>query len=153
TLNSAPNKSYRVAVYANTTCDTSGDGEGQTRLGDRVVKTDASGQATFVLPNVDVPDNVALTATSTGPAGTPEVPECLRPPVLENQGITGGSGTGTSKGSPNGTSYRWIGAADNSGGDNHSWTDPNNWLPKGVPGNGDSVFISQPGGGYCSAYV
>ena len=153
TLNSAPNKSYRIAVYASTVCDGSGYGEGQTRLGDTVVNTDANGQATFVLPNVDVPGNVSLTATSTGPAGTSEFSQCLLPPVFENQGITGGSGTGTSKGGPNGTSYRWIGAADGSGGDNHSWTDPKNWLPSGVPTNGDSVFISQPGGGYCSAYV
>jgi hypothetical protein len=52
-----------------------------------------------------------------------------------------------------GTSYSWVGSFNSSGGDDHSWTDANNWLPKGVPGNGDSVTITPPDVSLCHAHV
>lgn len=52
-----------------------------------------------------------------------------------------------------GTSYTWIGSAQSSGGDNHSWTDSRNWSPSGVPGAGDSVSIAPPDGSHCTAHV
>jgi hypothetical protein len=52
-----------------------------------------------------------------------------------------------------GASYVWVGNSNNSGGDNHSWTDPLNWFPSGVPGNGDSVSIAAPAPNDCSAHV
>lgn len=52
-----------------------------------------------------------------------------------------------------GTSYTWIGASNNSGGDNHSWTDERNWQPTGVPGTGDSVIITAPAPNYCTAHI
>ena len=53
-----------------------------------------------------------------------------------------------------GTSYTWIGSAFSSGGDNHSWTDANNWSPSGVPGDGDSVSIdSSRTPRHCTAHV
>ncbi|GAB3861454.1 hypothetical protein GCM10028801_25640 [Nocardioides maradonensis] len=52
-----------------------------------------------------------------------------------------------------GTSYSWIGSAQSSGGDNHSWTDPKNWSPSGVPGTGDSVAIDAPDATHCTAHV
>ncbi|HKC28816.1 MAG TPA: hypothetical protein VKB75_12460, partial [Jatrophihabitans sp.] len=52
-----------------------------------------------------------------------------------------------------GTSYTWIGSAFSSGGDNHSWTDPKNWSPGGVPGTGDSVSVAAPDPSHCTAHV
>lgn len=52
-----------------------------------------------------------------------------------------------------GTSYTWIGSSQSSGGDNHSWTDPKNWSPSGVPAAGDSVSIDDPDAGHCVAHV
>ena len=52
-----------------------------------------------------------------------------------------------------GTAYTWIGSSQSSGGDNHSWTDPNNWSPSGVPGTGDSVSIDSPDSSHCTAHV
>ncbi len=51
------------------------------------------------------------------------------------------------------TSYTWIGSAQGSGGDNHSWTDAHNWSPGGVPGDGDSVTIAPPDLSHCTAHV
>jgi hypothetical protein len=52
-----------------------------------------------------------------------------------------------------GASYMWIGSANSSGGDNHSWTDPKNWSPSGVPGDGDSVSVAPPDASHCTAHV
>lgn len=52
-----------------------------------------------------------------------------------------------------GTSYTWVGNSTNSQADNHSWTDQRNWNPVGVPGDGDSVTIAQPGSSDCFAHV
>jgi hypothetical protein len=52
-----------------------------------------------------------------------------------------------------GTSYRWIGNSQNSGGDNHSWTDQRNWSPAGVPSDGDSVSIDAPDALHCTVNV
>lgn len=52
-----------------------------------------------------------------------------------------------------GTSYVWIGGTGNPVGDNHSWTDQNNWSPQGVPGTGDSVSIDSPSPDDASAHV
>lgn len=52
-----------------------------------------------------------------------------------------------------GTSYTWVGNSVTAGADNHSWSDQRNWDPVGVPGDGDSVTIEQPGPGDCFAHV
>ena len=52
-----------------------------------------------------------------------------------------------------GTTYTWVGNSQGSGGDNHSWSDSENWNPVGVPGDGDSVIIEQPSAGDCFAHV
>jgi hypothetical protein len=51
------------------------------------------------------------------------------------------------------TAYTWIGGTGTPQGDNSSWTDPNNWSPTGVPGNGDSVSIAAPTKDDCFAHV
>jgi hypothetical protein len=51
------------------------------------------------------------------------------------------------------TTYTWVGNSMVPTADNHSWTDQGNWDPQGVPGDGDSVVIEQPGPGLCFAHV
>jgi hypothetical protein len=70
TLNSAPNTSYTVQIFANVTPDPSGYGQGQTYLGQATVTTDASGNATFQVsfPTV-VPAGQFISATATDPSG------------------------------------------------------------------------------------
>ncbi len=46
-LDSAPNQTYAIDLYANAACDPSGYGEGHTYLGSTQATTDASGVATF----------------------------------------------------------------------------------------------------------
>ncbi len=78
TLNSAPNASYILDFYANSTCHESGHGEGDRYLGAASVTTDNNGDASFsvVLP-VSVPVGWTITATATDPAGnTSEFSAC-----------------------------------------------------------------------------
>ena len=63
TLNSRPNGSYRVELFGNTSCDPSGNGEGQTFLGSVTVLTDQFGGASFV-------DYVPLPGSATIPVVT-----------------------------------------------------------------------------------
>jgi hypothetical protein len=80
TLNSKPNKQYSLDFYANTSCDASGNGEGETYLGSSTVTTDGSGNATF---QASVPGSAAagsqITATATDVAlgDTSEFSACL----------------------------------------------------------------------------
>lgn len=155
TLDAKPSSAYTVNLYDDPVCDPSGNGEATNRIGFTTVHTDASGHATFGILDAAFEVGHGVSATATGPSGTSELGPCFQPVVLMDQSVTGGSGvsgTPTTVGDP-GTTYRWIGGSLSSNGDNHSWGDARNWLPHGVPGNGDSVYISQPGGGYCSAYV
>lgn len=45
--------------------------------------------------------------------------------------------------------YHWIDATQQSGGDDHSWTDPRNWSPAGVLGVGDAADLT-PSGDVCA---
>ncbi|HEY0100412.1 MAG TPA: Calx-beta domain-containing protein, partial [Pyrinomonadaceae bacterium] len=70
TLNSAPNASYIIEVFANNSCDASGQGEGQFLLGLTTVNTDASGNAAFnaTFP-VQLLPGQSVTATATDASG------------------------------------------------------------------------------------
>jgi hypothetical protein len=76
-LNSVPNKPYRIDFYSSTVADSCGFGEGQTWIGAANVTTDGSGNATL---NVDFPGSLATgsvvaataTGTGTGASGTSE---------------------------------------------------------------------------------
>jgi hypothetical protein len=77
-LDSAPNQTYAIDLYANAACDPSGYGEGQTYLGSTQATTDASGVATFSgsFPAPPASGEV-ITATSTDGAGnTSEFSAC-----------------------------------------------------------------------------
>jgi hypothetical protein len=78
TLNSLPSTAYQIDFYSSPACDASGNGEGQTFLGDASVATDASGNASFQasLPPLKASEQV-VTATATDPAGnTSEFSAC-----------------------------------------------------------------------------
>jgi hypothetical protein len=80
TLHSRPFLLYTIDFYANAACDPSGHGEGQTWLAERVVRTDASGNASFlaVLPHLG-PVAPWITATATDEAGnTSEFSPCAQ---------------------------------------------------------------------------
>lgn len=51
-----------------------------------------------------------------------------------------------------GTSFTWVGSAPNQG-DGRSWTDPRNWDPQGVPGDGDFVFTKATRKGTCTVDI
>lgn len=79
TLNSVANTSYTLDFFANTVCDASGHGEGQTFLGSNVVATNGVGNATinFAL-NTAVPLAQFVTITATDPDGnTSEFSACV----------------------------------------------------------------------------
>jgi len=65
TLNSEPNKTYRLEFFANTAADPSGYGEGETYLESISVTTDASGNASFTLPYSGDLTGQKITATAT----------------------------------------------------------------------------------------
>ena len=67
TLKSLANTSFRVEFFSNASCDSSGNGEGQTFVGSVNVTTDGSGNATFNLPisGGGVTPGQVITATAT----------------------------------------------------------------------------------------
>ena len=78
TLNAAANTQYRIEVFVNSSCDPSGNGEGQVFVGSTNVTTDGSCNGTFqlIVPNASLTGTVA-TATATDPAGnTSEFSSC-----------------------------------------------------------------------------
>ncbi len=79
TLNSTAGTVFNVQFFSNEACDASGNGEGQTYLGQASVTTDGSGNVAIsaTLP-VAVPAGRSVTATATGPTGsTSEFSACV----------------------------------------------------------------------------
>jgi hypothetical protein len=69
-LNGAVSTTYRVELFANTTVDSTGYGEGEIYLGFVDVTTDGSGNASFSKNlTVAVPAGASYTATATDPSG------------------------------------------------------------------------------------
>ncbi|HET9789026.1 MAG TPA: Calx-beta domain-containing protein, partial [Pyrinomonadaceae bacterium] len=66
TLNSTPKTTFNIQVFSNASCDSSGNGEGQTIRGSTSVTTNLSGNATI---NLTIPTLIAaqFTATATDP--------------------------------------------------------------------------------------
>ena len=77
-LDSAPNGSFKVQLFANPACDSTGVGEGQHFLTETTVSTNASGSASFsVAVGALVPAGWAVTATATDAGGnTSEFSPC-----------------------------------------------------------------------------
>ena len=89
-LESEPNQTYTLDVFANTTCDPSFFGEGESYLGSFTVTTDENGLVIFdtkdseagnLLAGVSEPHGISVTAT--GSSGTSEFSYC-RPVATPN---------------------------------------------------------------------
>jgi hypothetical protein len=98
TLNSAPSTSFTIDFYTNTSCDSSGNGEGTVYLATTNVITAGDGNATinFVLGS-SLPAGTIVTATATDPAGnTSEFSPCVSGAVVSlsqaNYSVTEGDG-------------------------------------------------------------
>jgi hypothetical protein len=79
-LNSKPNTTYTLELFTNTSCDPSGNGEGEQLVLTKMVPTDASGQATLhaLFPSTTFTTATFLTATATDPGGnTSEFSNCI----------------------------------------------------------------------------
>lgn len=77
-LSSTPNASFRVQLFANPACDSTGVGEGLYLVADAMVATNAGGTAAFNLPVAALlPAGWAVTATATDAGGnTSEFSPC-----------------------------------------------------------------------------
>jgi hypothetical protein len=69
TLNSKASAAYTLDFYANTSCDPSGHGEGQTFFGSTQVTTDSNGNASFNASFPTPASGQAFTATATDASG------------------------------------------------------------------------------------
>jgi hypothetical protein len=97
TLNSIANATFNLQFFSNATCDSSGNGEGQTFLGSASVTTDTNGNASFnsPLPNAVAPGQF-ITATATDAAGnTSEFSACLAIAAVLEINNTNDSGAGS----------------------------------------------------------
>jgi len=95
TLNSTANTTFDLQFFANTVCDPSGYGEGETLLVTDTVTTDGGGNALFNL-SVPTPASQFITATATDPnSNTSEFSACAAMlPALSINDITVTEGTG-----------------------------------------------------------
>jgi CSLREA domain-containing protein len=83
TLNSEANKTYTIDLYANTACDTSGNGEGKTYLGSTTADTGANGDALWSLNPATLNAGDFITATATDATGnTSEFSACFQATAL-----------------------------------------------------------------------
>jgi parallel beta-helix repeat protein len=83
-LNSTPNSSFTVQLFASAAADPSGFGQGQTLLGEVTVPTDSSGNGAFSMTvNAPPGGQTVFTATATDPSGnTSEFSQAFTPPSL-----------------------------------------------------------------------
>ncbi len=84
-LNSIPNTTHYIEFFVNEACDTSGFGEGESRLGGVTVATDATGNTPFIfdfLAGLNVGYKITATATNLATNDTSEFSACatVRPP-------------------------------------------------------------------------
>ncbi len=89
TLNSTPNTTFDIDLYASSQCDPSGYGEGEVFLGFVTATTDDSGDASFEAQvNLPVPFSSYFTATAidTSNGNTSEFSQCKR--ALANLSVT-----------------------------------------------------------------
>jgi hypothetical protein len=80
TLNSTPGTEFRIELFSNATCDSSGYGEGENFIGTTNVTTDANGDGTFsanITPALKVGSYITATATSVTAGNTSEFSACF----------------------------------------------------------------------------
>ncbi|MGA9772781.1 MAG: HYR domain-containing protein [Blastocatellia bacterium] len=82
-LDSTPNTTFTIQFFANTDCDPSGLGEGETFIGSTQVTTNAACHADIMIIANAVPASQSITATATDPTGhTSEFSNCA--PIVIN---------------------------------------------------------------------
>ncbi len=83
-LDSTPESAFTIELFASSTCDPSGYGEGERLVGSAAAVTDAAGSATFSIAAASpLADGEFVTATATDSAGnTSELSACLRVTTL-----------------------------------------------------------------------
>jgi CSLREA domain-containing protein len=87
TLNSTANTQFRIELFANSACDASGNGEGQTFLGAVNTTTDGAGNAAITAPGLAASAGQVITTTATDPSNnTSEFSACRT--VTANQAPT-----------------------------------------------------------------
>ncbi len=79
-LNNLPNTTFALEFFANSTCDSSGFGEGQIFLGSDAGATDPGGSSNFTVSlGVAIPPGQFITATAIDPDGsTSEFTQCVQ---------------------------------------------------------------------------
>ena len=90
TLDSIPSSAFTIDLYVNTSCDPTGNGEGETHVGSAPVTTDAGGIGAFSMSlPVSPVSGTFLTATATDDGGsTSEFSACLEIPPAADLGLT-----------------------------------------------------------------
>jgi CSLREA domain-containing protein len=82
TLNSTPNTSFTIELFSNSTCDATGNGEGQKLINVTTASTDSNGDGDASFITASLMSNLAgsfITATATGPGGnTSEFSQCTQ---------------------------------------------------------------------------
>ncbi|MEW6129644.1 MAG: C25 family cysteine peptidase [Acidobacteriota bacterium] len=95
-FNSAANTSYRIEFFASSSCDPSGNGEGETFLGFTNVTTNSTGNANINanLPPTSFGQFITATATrNTAPLDTSEFSACV-PVIIETLVVTNTNDSG-----------------------------------------------------------
>jgi hypothetical protein len=102
-LQGAPDTAFTLEFFADTVCNPSGFGEGESLLGDLTVTTDAGGNASFTFTCAAVASGQFVAATATDPAGnTSAFPACAAAPGP----VPGGGGPGRAPAAAEGTTAR-----------------------------------------------
>jgi hypothetical protein len=97
-LNSTPNTTFALDFFANTTCDGSGYGEGQSFLGSTNVTTNGSGNGLFIAPGLAAAaTNKLFSATATSPGSNTSEFSACRPFGLPGATVTPTSGLVTTE--------------------------------------------------------
>lgn len=97
-LHSTPSTIFHVLLYANTSCDESGYGEGETYLGGAYVQTDTNGEVEEQVNSLSFTAGQFITATATSSDGnTSEFSMCFEVPANADEIFSDGfeSGTGS----------------------------------------------------------
>ena len=101
TFNSTPSRNFRIEYFANTTCDASGNGEGETYLTSQNVTTPAGGTVTFNSVALSFGAKLQITATATDltTGDTSEFSACRKvntPPTISASAVSRQQGSASS---------------------------------------------------------
>jgi hypothetical protein len=131
-LSSLPATRFQISVYASSTCDPSGSGEGESHLGNFIVDTNSDGNGDFATTFSRVPVGTFITAIASTLTDDPEFPRELNSSEFSAcRAVVSGV-------PPEGFSVVWIGGTPLSP---RRWLVSTNWSPARIPTTADNVFI------------